>query len=331
MDDTQRFSLTPRRTAEKGDTADQEAEAHPDKRSPRAAHDNSDGDDCQRQVRESAPTTTPEKQESHEPDGENPRHDRVGGKPPVADKNRGGTINEDTRDWGQAVERAELLQILRRSGRIQERMAQNGLHDSEPADHDGENHIDDEKAPQILFGIEQRIAYENERNIVEIQFQAERSNGQVRRRGIENLEHAKPDEHHQRQEKARPEGLHFFPADGSDESDIDDGDEEVFAKIDRHVVAEILARQIFKEKPSQEQIEAVAPVIEDGNHDGKDDDGHADVDKVRGLARDDIHGDFISAKENKNRECKGGKGTSAGVNVRKYAGHPHEAASRTKT
>ena len=180
-------------------------------------------------------------------------------------------------------------------------MAQNGLHDSEPADHDGENHIDDEKAPQILFGIEQRIAYENERNIVEIQFQAERSNGQVRRRGIENLEHAKPDEHHQRQEKARPEGLHFFPADGSDESDIDDGDEEVFAKIDRHVVAEILARQIFKEKPSQEEIQAVAPVIEDGNHDGKDDDGHADVDKVRGLARDDVHRNFISGEENKNR------------------------------
>src|SRR2546426_12388644 len=60
-DDTQRFSLTPRRTPEKCGAADQEAEAHPDKRSPRAGHDNSDGDDCQSQVRESTPTTTPEK------------------------------------------------------------------------------------------------------------------------------------------------------------------------------------------------------------------------------------------------------------------------------
>src|SRR5437660_4591811 len=122
------------------------------------------------------------------------------------------------------------------------------------------------------------------------------------RTGIENLRKAKPKKYRQRNDKGRPERLSLELTISDKKRKIYDGYENILAKKNGHVIAQILACQIFKEQPSQKEIKAIAPVLEYSHHDrgaGKD---QSNVEQCDGIVLDDVIRDL---KDRTGREKKG--------------------------
>src|SRR5258708_888693 len=122
-----------------------------------------------------------------------------------ADEHGGRTVRQQARDRGNAIIRAQFSNVISGPLGVQERMPQDGLHNSEGSNDYDENHIYEEKMTQLLFGIEQGIAYKQQGNIVKKEFQAQNPVRQIRRGRIKDLHHSKPDKQKDRQKKRGPE------------------------------------------------------------------------------------------------------------------------------
>src|SRR5260370_7499995 len=122
-----------------------------------------------------------------------------------ADEHGGRTVRQQTRDRGNAIIRAQFPNVISRPLGVQERMSQDGLRNSEGSNDYDEYHIYEEKMTQLLFGIEQGIAYKQQGNIVKKEFQAHNPVHQIRRGRIKDLHHSKPDKQKDRQKKRGPD------------------------------------------------------------------------------------------------------------------------------
>src|SRR5258708_37493708 len=188
-----------------------------------------------------------------------------------ADEHGGRTVRQQARDRGNAIIRAQFPNVISGPLGVQERMSQDGLRNSEGSNDYDENHIYEEKMTQLLFGIEQGIAYEQQGNIVKKEFQAQNPVHQIRRGRIKDLQHSKPDKQKDRQKEGRPERRDLFSPIGQKKSEIDNKSQNVLGEIDRHVVAQVFSCKILEQKPSQKKIQALAPTIQHGDHEGGSD------------------------------------------------------------
>src|SRR5260370_3422834 len=221
-----------------------------------------------------------------------------------ADEHGGRTVRQQARDRGNAIIRAHFANVI--SGLLgdQERMPEDGLHNSEGSNDYDENHIYEEKMTQLLFGIEQGIAYKQQGNIVKKEFQAQNPVNQVRRGRIKDLHHSKPDKQKDRQEKRGPERRDLFSPIRQKKSEIDNESQDVLGEIDRHVVAQVFSCKIFEQEPSQEEIEAVAPTIQHGDYEGGSDEEQRDVRKAGHIAGYDVIRSFIDGYNKQGHETQ---------------------------
>jgi len=113
------------------------------------------------------------------------------------------------------------------------------------------------------------------------------------------LEDAEPDE----DEECRKEGwagddeIFVSAAIGQEEREIDDGGENIFGEIDRHVVAGVFADEVFEEQPGDEAIDAVTPISEDGENESAGDTDHQDEREADDVVVEDQAGEFVGAEE----------------------------------
>ena len=82
---------------------------------------------------------------------------------------------------------------------------------------------------------------------------------------IEDLDEGKRKKNPERNEEWSLEYIHFPPAFCEIERKVGNGNQKILGKIDRHAVAKILAGEVLKQEPDQEQKNAAAPIIEDMN------------------------------------------------------------------
>src|SRR5260370_4295055 len=215
------------------------------------------------------------------------------GEESCADEDGGRAVRQQARDRGNAIIRAQFSNVISGPLGVQERMPQDGLHNSEGSNDYDENHIYEEKMTQLLFGIEQGIAYKQQGNIVKKEFQAHNPVHQIRRGRIKDLHHSKPDKQKDRQKKRGPERRDLFSPIGQKKSEIDNESQNVLGEVDRHVVAEIFSCKIFEQEPGQEEIEAVAPTIQHGDYERGSDDKQRDVRKACHIADQNVISSFI--------------------------------------
>src|SRR5258708_13150529 len=104
-----------------------------------------------------------------------------------ADEHGGRTVRQQARDRGNAIIRAQFSNVISRPLGVQERMPQDGLHNSEGSNDYDENHIYEEKMTQLLFGIEQGIAYKQQGNKLKKEFQTQKPINKLHRASLKNL------------------------------------------------------------------------------------------------------------------------------------------------
>ncbi|GAC1628267.1 MAG: hypothetical protein NVS9B13_25890 [Candidatus Acidiferrum sp.] len=124
---------------------------------------------------------------------------------------------------------------------------------------------------------------------------------------------------------------HFLSPVGEKIRKVDHGDQNVLAKVDGHVVAQIFARQIFEHQPPKKKVEAVAPILENGDDSDSSGANHPDkkktdpvtiYDEIRNLKNGCGYKNERANKENRFVAEPGGH---------YQIGEPHRDASRTKT
>src|SRR5208337_2267092 len=104
----------------------------------------------------------------------------------------------------------------------------------------------------------------------------------------------------------------------------------VFPEVDDHIVAEVFSGKIFKEEPSQEDVEARPPATEYGGQAGSDDQAESDVSETNEIAGQNVLRQFVGqVKEKKDRHNKI-EGVLAKRSRQNLSGQPHGAASSTR-
>ena len=100
----------------------------------------------------------------------------------------------------------------------------------------------------------------------------------------------------QRHEKRRPENRHFFSAKGRKKRNVHDQEQEILGKVDRHVIAEEFPRKILEQQPAQKKVHAVAPVVENRQHDRSANDAQDGVGQASHIVVDHILGGFVGGE-----------------------------------
>ena len=72
--------------------------------------------------------------------------------------------------------------------RIQKARANNGLDDPERRDHASENHVNYQEAMEGVIILNQCVAYENQRKVIEVDLEPQQSVKEARREGVEDLD-----------------------------------------------------------------------------------------------------------------------------------------------
>ena len=157
----------------------------------------------------------------------------------------------------------QIVQLRRGIVRRQESHTQNGLRDSQTRDHDPGAHAHQEEPLQILWPLQHGVPEEHQGSIVEVNFQAEQPVENVRRDGIKNLDQGKPKKNHQGNKEGKFGDVHLAAPLGKIKRKINHADKEILGKKNGHAVAEVFAREVFKQEPDNKQKDAAAPVIQD--------------------------------------------------------------------
>src|SRR5262245_46379204 len=114
--------------------------------------------------------------------------------------------------------------------------------------------------------------------------------------GIEDLQKAKRDHHHQGHKERRPKALHLFSTPSQKEGEIYDRRKKIFRKIDDHVVAEKLPGKVLEQQPYEKKIKPTAPIVQHGYDKDRHHKPQAHVSKARHISSNDERGGFVCTK-----------------------------------
>src|SRR5262249_1058087 len=107
-----------------------------------------------------------------------------------------------------------------------------------------------------------------QRNIQEVQFQAQKTVKDASGAWIEDLANRKPDYQQERDKKRRLECRDILSASAcGKERDVHKYDQEILRKVNSHIVSKVFTYEVFEEEPAEKNVEALAPVVQ--NLDGK--------------------------------------------------------------
>src|ERR1017187_2822114 len=133
---------------------------------------------------------------------------------------------------------------------------------------------------QIRLGGEKRIACEHQRNVVEICLDTQEPVKNVGRVRIEHLCNAHPKENNQPKQERRLENEQPPPALRNQHGNIGHADDYFFPKKHEQTIAYVLADQILKNQPDEENKNADAPVLQDINQSQKARTGNRRQDQI---------------------------------------------------
>jgi len=184
-----------------------------------------------------------------------------------------------------------------------------------------------------MFGINQRIANEEEGRVIEIELHAHEAEENGGRAWIKDLQDAEPDEDEESGKKrgTRDDEIFVSAAIGQEEREIDDSGEDVFGEIDRHVISGVFADEVFEEQPGDEAINAVAPISEDGENESAGDADHQDERKADHVVGKDQAGEFVGAKEGDGEEDEADDEAAMHAGTEGVGDSSHSAASKERS
>src|ERR1700680_1234797 len=219
-----------------------------------------------------------QKQIPAETKNDKPGHNQHVRKAAGADKYGRRPIHDDARNRRHSIRLAQQADILRDHFRIQESRSNDRLGDSEAHDDQHESKIHIEKAPKFGLGIDQRVAHQHQRHVTEIKLYPKNAVKDAGRGRIEDLHDAEPEQHQQSSSERWTKTLYvfIFTPIGDEEGKVDHDGEQVFCEVDRHVVAEEFAGEVFEQQPCEEEIQAVTPIVEHRDDKSAANEDHAD-------------------------------------------------------
>src|SRR5450755_1271072 len=183
---------------------------------------------------------------------------------------------------------------------IQKGRTENGLRDSQSADNQREEKIDDEKFAQLALGIDQRVSQKNQRNVAEIDFNSQDSVNNSVRSGIEDLHHSKPNEKQHGYQEGRAKTLYCLSPVSREEGNVNERNQDILGEINGHVVSEEFAGKILEQQPGKKEIQSIAPAIEYSNQEGGAQAAQGDIGQTRNVVAHDVLREQVDAENEQN-------------------------------
>jgi len=181
-------------------------------------------------------------------------------------------------------------------------MTNNSLGDSEGNNNRSKNQIDREKAPQLQLGIQKGVAHEEKRYVVEKQLETEETIDEVRGSGIKNLDNSEPHQEQHGHEERWPKEMNFFASIRKEKGEIDEENKNVLCEEDCHMIAQVLAGKVFKQKPCEKKIQTPSPITDNRDNEGATQNTYGHVGEASHVVSDDVGGSLISGDGKKYRK-----------------------------